>query len=331
VAVEPTDAGGSAAPPAGFRGGRSLAEVSLEGVRILVAEDSAVQATLTCEALRHAGCSVRLEGDGRAALTALDEERFELLVTDWMMPGCDGIQLCRSLRAREESAGRLYILFLTTLEAKEQIVEALSAGADDYLVKPFDPGELLARVRAGLRLVRLQDQLRSANSVLSKLALTDPLTGLSNRRAFDDLLRVEASAFARRGVACSLARVDVDRFKSVNDAHGHDVGDQVLVGLARAMREAVRDEDLAARIGGDEFALLFRACGLDEAVTICERVRDRIARAATEIQPTVSMGVAEMHEGMSAQETLAVADEALYAAKRQGGNAVVAAAAVRLR
>src|SRR5205823_2977082 len=151
-----------------------LAEVSLEGARILVAEDSAVQATLTCGALRDAGCSVRLEGDGRAALTALDEERFELLVTDWMMPGCDGIQLCRSLRAREESAGRLYILFLTTLEAKEQIVEALSAGADDYLVKPFDPGELLARVRAGLRLVRLQDQLRSANSVLSKLALTDP-------------------------------------------------------------------------------------------------------------------------------------------------------------
>jgi diguanylate cyclase (GGDEF)-like protein len=308
----------------------SLADVSLEGARTLVAEDSRVQATLTCGTLREAGCNVRLEGDGRAALAALEEEQFDLLVTDWMMPGCDGIELCRAVRAREELAGRLYILFLTSLDGKHQIVEALSAGADDYLVKPFDPGELIARVRAGLRLVQLQSRLRAANGVLSHLAMTDPLTELANRRAFDDLVAMEAAAFDRHGVPYCLARIDVDRFKSVNDTHGHDAGDALLSGFAQAMRDGVRDGDVAARVGGDEFALLLRSCELDDAISVCERVRELIASVRVrgteaEVSATASIGVAESEGGVAVSETLARADEALYAAKRRGGNAIVAA------
>jgi two-component system chemotaxis response regulator CheY len=309
---------------------RSLTDVSLDGARILVAEDSRVQATLTCGALRDAGCVVRLEPDGEAALTALDEEQFDLLVTDWMMPRVDGVQLCRSVRAREEVARRLYILFLTSLDGKEQIVEALSAGADDYLVKPFDPGELTARVRAGLRLVQLQSRLRAANAVLSRLAMTDPLTELANRRAFDDLVAMEAAAFDRHGVPFCIARIDVDRFKSVNDTHGHDIGDLLLSGFARAMRDGIRDGDVAARIGGDEFALLLRTCTIDDALVTCERVRGQLAgvevRAADhEASTTVSIGLAESQDGVAVSETLARADAALYAAKRQGGDAIVAA------
>jgi two-component system cell cycle response regulator len=311
---------------------RSLVEVSLEGARILVAEDSRVQATLTCGALRDAGCVVRLEADGRAALAALDEEQFDLLVTDWMMPGFDGIELCRTVRAREEQAGRLYILFLTSLDGKEQIVEALSAGADDYLAKPFDPGELIARVRAGLRLAQLQSRLRAANDVLSRLAMTDSLTELANRRAFDDLLAMEAAAFDRHGVPFCIARIDVDRFKSVNDTHGHDAGDELLSGFARAMRDGIRDGDLAARMGGDEFALLLRACELDDAVPICERVREQLAgvrvrHANGHVSATASIGIAQSQNGAPVEETLARADEALYTAKRQGRNSIVAAGA----
>jgi diguanylate cyclase (GGDEF)-like protein len=307
-----------------------VSDTSLEGASILVAEDSREQAEHTCGTLREAGCFVRLEGDGRAALRALGEERFDLLVTDWMMPGCDGIQLCRSVRAEEEVAGRLYILFLASLDGKEQIAEALSVGADDYLVKPFDPGELLARVRAGLRLVRVQAQLRAANGVLSRLALSDPITELANRRAFDDLLAREASSFERRGTPFCIARIDVDRFKTVNDTHGHDLGDELLSAFARTMRGAIRDEDVAARVGGDEFALLLRACALDTAASICERLRERLAAVQIptpkdDVSATASIGIASAEGGTSVTQVFAAADEALYAAKARGGDTVAVA------
>ncbi len=307
---------------------------SLAGARILVAEDSQVQACVTCRALEEAGSSVRVVGDGQAALAALDQECFDLLVTDWMMPDCDGLELVRAIRAREELTG-LYIIFLTTLDEKAQIVEGLSVGADDYLGKPFHPGELVARVRAGYRLVELQGRLRAANDALSRLAMTDPLTELANRRAFDDLVAMEAAAFARGGSPFCLVRLDLDRFKSVNDEHGHDVGDLLLSAVAKALRNGVRACDLAARIGGDEFALLLRSCSVDEAIGICGRVQARLATVHVpagdrSVSATASMGVAEMGDCLAAAETMAAADEALYAAKREGGNTVVAADA-RLR
>jgi two-component system cell cycle response regulator len=305
---------------------------ALAGARILVAEDSRLQARITCGTLQEAGWSVRLEGDGLAALSALDEEKFDLLITDWMMPECTGLELCKAVRARDELAG-LYLLFLTSLDEKEQIVEALSAGADDYLSKPFHPGELLARVRAGLRLVELQGRLRAANDTLGRLAMTDPLTELANRRAFDDFLAIEAAAFARGGNTFCLARIDLDRFKSVNDQHGHDAGDLLLASVAAALRNAVRACDLTARIGGDEFALLLRSCEVDEAIPLCERIRARVeaVRVPTadgHVSPTCSIGVAEIRDGLAAAETMGRADEALYDAKAKGGNAVVAAGAV---
>ena len=246
------------------------------------------------------------------------------------MPGCDGIQLCRSVRAEEEVAGRLYILYLTALDGKEQVVEALSAGADDYLVKPFDPGELLARVRVGLRLVRAQAQLRAANAVLSHLALTDPLTELANRRAFVGLLAREAASFERRGTPFCLARIDIDRFKVVNDAYGQDLGDELLSAFARTLLNAIRDEDVAARVGGDEFAVLLRGCAIEPAASICERLREQVAAVripptSGDVSATASIGIASAVGGASGAEVFAAADEALHAAKARGGDAVAVA------
>ena len=308
-------------------------DMRLAGARILIAEDSRVQAQVTCRALQDAGWFVRVESDGGAALAALEEEPFDLLITDWMMPGCDGLELCRTIRAHDELAG-LYLLFLTSLDDKEQVVEALSAGADDYLVKPFHPGELVARVRAGLRLVEAQGRLLAANDALGRLAMTDPLTELPNRRAFDDLVAMEAAAFARGGPSFCLVRVDLDRFKSVNDTHGHDVGDHLLAGVGAALRSGVRSGDLAARVGGDEFALLLRSCSIEAAVPICERVRSRVAalrvrHGSEQVSTTVSMGAAEIRHSLAAAETMTRADEALYTAKRQGGNGIIAADVVR--
>jgi two-component system cell cycle response regulator len=296
--------------------------ISLAGARLLVAEDSAVAAQVTRRTLVEAGCIVHLVVDGREALAALAEEEFDLVVTDWMMPEVDGLELCRSIRANERWAG-LYVLFLTTFGEKEQIVEGLSAGADDYLCKPFHPGELLARVRAGYRLVGLQRKLRTANSQLERLAMTDPLTELANRRAFDRLVDYEAAGFARGGPPFCLVRIDLDRFKDVNDTHGHEAGDRLLAGVGEALSNVTRDADAAARIGGDEFALLLRACSIDDAVRACERVRACIAKVrilleGEEAGTTASFGIAQAQHGVDPSETLAAADAALYEAKHAG-------------
>jgi two-component system cell cycle response regulator len=300
--------------------------IPLAGARVLVAEDSAVAAQITRRTLVEAGCDVRVELDGGEALAALAEEDFDLLVTDWMMPCVDGLELCRSIRASDEYAG-LYVLFLTTFGEKEQIVEGLSAGADDYLCKPFDPDELLARVRAGYRLVELQRRLRTANSALERLAMTDPLTELANRRAFDQLVSYEAAGFERGGPPFCLVRIDLDRFKSVNDTAGHAAGDQLLVCVAEALGGVTRGADTAARIGGDEFALLLRACSIEDAVRACERVQERVAEVSVAhgrgaVGTSASFGVAQSQHGENVEATLAAADAALYDAKRAGGNRI---------
>jgi diguanylate cyclase (GGDEF)-like protein len=276
-----------------------------------------------------------VESDGQAALAALVEEDFDPLLTDWMMPRVDGLQLCRSVRASEELAG-LYVLFLTTFGEKEQIVEGLSAGADDYLCKPFHPGELLARVRAGYRLVELQRRLRTANFALERLAMTDPLTELGNRRAFDQLVAYEAAGFERGGPPFCLIRIDLDEFKTVNDTAGHDAGDQLLVGVAGALSSVTRGADTAARLGGDEFALLLRACSIEDAVRACERVQDRIAELRVEcpggaIGATASFGIAQSQRGEETTVTLAAADAALYDAKRSGRDRIAVAGEAGVR
>jgi two-component system, cell cycle response regulator len=296
---------------------------ALEGAHILLAEDERLSALITGTALGEAGHHVETVGDGLAALETLDRESFDVLITDWRMPKIDGVDLCRIVRERADTQN-LYVIFLSGNDRKEQVVEALSAGADDYLPKPFDPAELLARVRAGLRIVNLQRRLTAANAALAELALTDPLTGLPNRRALDDVLAGHGRRGERR--AC-IAMLDVDGFKAVNDAHGHAAGDAVLVAVADAVRRAARSTDTAARLAGDEFTLLLDDCSLSEAVTACERIRSAVSRTPVRIRDgqvsvTASIGVAPVVDRDDTAGALERADAALYRAKANGRDRV---------
>jgi two-component system, cell cycle response regulator len=321
----------------------------LAGPRILLVEDSDLSAAITRDILRSSGCRVTRVANGAEALDAIETLDCDLVVTDRLMPVMDGIELCAQLRRRPASAGQ-YVLMLTGLDRKQDIVDGLAAGADDYLTKPFDGAELLARVRAGLRVVTLQRELAAANAALSRLALTDPLTDLPNRRAVDDLLTMEAAQRDRDGGESAVAILDLDSFKAINDEHGHLVGDLALTAVAKLLRREMRAADTCGRLGGEEFVLLLRGCSLDDAVPVCERLRDeithlRIPSARGTLSLTASVGVATIevqarpsevvrrHRGTggtdtvfrrAAQNALRDADQALYRAKADGRNRVAA-------
>jgi two-component system, cell cycle response regulator len=324
----------------------------LAGPRLLLVEDSNLSAAITRDVLVRAGYRVTRVANGAEALELVDTMECDLVITDRLMPEMDGIELCTRLRRRPSGAG-LYVLMLTGLDRKQDIVDGLAAGADDYLTKPFDAAELLARVRAGLRIVTLQRELAAANQALSRLALTDPLTDLPNRRAIDDLLAMEAAQRDRDGGESAVAILDLDSFKQINDGHGHAVGDLALTAVAKLLRREMRAADTCGRLGGEEFVLLLRGCSVENAIPVCERLRTEIGRlripaAGTTISLTASLGVAALevtvtpteavrrHRGSggtestwkrAAQRALQAADEALYRAKAEGRNRVAAAIA----
>jgi diguanylate cyclase (GGDEF)-like protein len=324
----------------------------LAGPRLLLVEDSNLSAAITRDVLVSAGYRVTRVANGAEALEAVDSMDCDLVITDRLMPEMDGIELCTRLRRRPAGSG-LYVLMLTGLDRKQDIVDGLAAGADDYLTKPFDAAELLARVRAGLRVVTLQRELAAANQALSRLALTDPLTDLPNRRAIDDLLAMEAAQRDRDGGESTVAILDLDSFKQINDGHGHAVGDLTLTAVAKLLRREMRAADTCGRLGGEEFVLLLRGCSVENAIPVCERLRGEIAQlripaSGTTISLTASIGVAPLevtvsateavrrHRGSggtetawkrAAQQALGAADAALYRAKAEGRNRVAAAAA----
>jgi diguanylate cyclase (GGDEF)-like protein len=339
------------APPAALTHERIELAIRLAGPRVLLVEDSGLSAAITHDVLTGAGYRVTHVDDGVAALEAVEHAEFDLVITDRVMPRMDGLDLCRALRARTATTG-IYVLMLTALDRKSDIVEGLASGADDYLAKPFDASELLARVRAGLRIVGLQQELAAANQALARMALTDPLTELSNRRAIDEMLALDAMQLERTGVPTVVAVVDLDHFKAINDAHGHAAGDLVLLAVARVLRRNSRLADTCGRIGGEEFVLLLRGCDVSEAATLCERIRSEIAALSIPVDDatvtlTASFGLASLAVEVrpadalyrarrgthadelwqrSAADALRAADDALYRAKSLGRDRVERAA-----
>jgi diguanylate cyclase (GGDEF)-like protein len=242
-----------------------------------------------------------------------------------MLPGMSGPEICRKLREEgSENRPYQYIILLTVREGQENIVEGLDSGADDYVTKPFDYQELRLRIRAGERILYLQDQLRKA-------ALEDPLTGLPNRRASISALEAEIARSRRTGEAFSVAILDIDHFKSVNDTYGHAVGDSVLVETARRMKTSVRPYDTVGRFGGEEFLLVFPCLGKGDALAICERIRSAIEKRPYQagdggpfFTVTASLGVSSWDETFrGADELLFAADKKLYLAKDGGRNTVI--------
>ena len=311
---------------------------------ILIVDNDPVAVELLKTILVAAGHRVHTAPSGRDALRMVLEHQPQIMITDWMMPGLDGLQLVRTLR--ETEIGRyLYIMVLTALSDKEKMVEALNAGADDYLVKPIDRVELLAHLKAGMRIVSVQRevlkecdllrrnalQLTIANQRAEEAALTDSLTGLYNRRYAMDRLAREWVASERNRRPLSILLLDIDHFKTVNDNYGHNIGDIALKRLAEMLGEHSRRPDIACRIGGEEFFILVPETALPGAIRQAERLREAFESEPINVEGidlslTVSVGVAQKCAGLaSPEELLKIADEALYQAKREGRNRVIAA------
>lgn len=315
-----------------------------EGLRILVVDDEPTSTMLLSRILADQGHVVTVAHDGKEALRCAIKEHPHLIISDWMMPELDGIGLCRALRETQEGR-HMYFLLLTSMEKEEDLIQAFEAGVDDFLSKPVSARVLLARLRAGQRVIRLQQEaardsqslrrfateLAVANRRLRQAALTDPLTGLPNRRYAMERLEQEWSASSRNQRTFSVMIIDIDRFKSVNDAFGHDQGDQVLRQVALTLRKAARSEDVICRLGGEEFLVLSPDTSMPAALRLAERLRQAVCGSSMTVGPgqgalSVSIGVSERGQAMiKYDEMLKAADEVLYHAKRLGGNRVQAA------
>lgn len=307
--------------------------VTPEGrVKLLLAEDERISRERLEVKLIEWGYDVVSVNEGGKALTALlrpDAPRLALL--DWEMPGLSGVDVCRVLRGRRD-APYVYIVLCTGRESQRHLIDGLAAGADDYIKKPFDVHELEVRLRAGRRVVLLQDQLLDAQGELERRALHDSLTGIKNRGAIVDVLGRELARSRRTRRPTSIVLCDVDHFKNVNDTHGHPAGDTVLRELVRRVQIEVRSHDDVGRWGGEEFLVLLPECPAEEAVRVAERLRDAFARAPVEtplarVAATASFGVAGTDQGYCEVDAMVgAADAALYVAKANGRNRVVLAA-----
>jgi two-component system cell cycle response regulator len=294
-------------------------------MKILLADDEPIARTMLEHWLTGWGYSVTAVKDGEAALEALRADpEIRLAVVDWVMPKLDGVTVCRKIRSGPNEP-YVYLVLLTARDNKADIVEGLDAGADDYLIKPCNPLELKVRLRAGRRVVELQEQLVSARESLRFEAMHDSLTGLLNRRAILEQLDRELLRAARRGAPVAVALADLDHFKAVNDAHGHGAGDAVLREVARRMKTCVRAYDSIGRFGGEEVLCVLPECGADVALGIAERIgavleQSPIATSDSSVPITLCSGVAstEQFPGSTAEQLMRAADVALTRAKRAG-------------
>lgn len=304
---------------------------------VLVAEDDRLFRHILQSCLKEWGHHVILVNDGIAAWNALQsEEAPQMLILDWMMPGIDGVELCRRIRQGNAKPYR-YILLLSAKDSKQDVVAALEAGADDYLTKPFDADELRARIRAGGRILQLQDALIRAHDELQYEAAHDRLTGLWNRGAVLDALNRESQRAFRSHDPLAVVMFDLDQFKRINDTYGHLIGDAVLQEVGRRLRASFRGYDFVGRYGGEEFLVVVPGCRQPDLVALAERARQCISdnafcTATSQISVTVSVGLASAAQikqiDQDCQNLLRQADAALYLAKAEGRNRVEISSAV---
>jgi two-component system, cell cycle response regulator len=295
---------------------------------VLVAEDDAVFRRVLEKQLQKWGYEAIVVQNGTEAWEVIQQPNPpELLILDWMMPGIDGLELCRRIREKQNDRYQ-YVLLLTGKDEKEDVIEGLNSGADDYLTKPFNIGELRARLRTGKRILALQRELIQAREALRFEATHDALTGLWSRGATLHLLGSEMQRSARTHASTGILMIDLDHFKSVNDTHGHLTGDEVLKEAAFRISQAVRSYDFVGRYGGEEFLAILTSCTPADLRMVAERIRTVIAdlpiatKTAT-VKATVSIGGVVASTGAHDLEFLAAADSALYEAKRGGRNRVV--------
>jgi diguanylate cyclase (GGDEF)-like protein len=304
--------------------------------KILLIEDSEQQAARIIESLEKLGYDALWGRSGFEGLRLAREDAPDLVLLDVVMADMDGFAVCRWLKLGAETRNIPVIMLTVKGEVRDR-VDGLNVGANDYLPKPFDDDELEARILAALRSRVMQTELQQRNAELESmlhhvegLAITDPLTGLFNRRRFTDVLRREFAVTQRYKNVLSCVMVDLDHFKPVNDRFGHDAGDEVLKQTARKLADTLREVDLAARYGGEEFVILLPHTQKTEAAIVAERILELVRAQRFEfsgetLSVTASFGIADtadVSEG-KAEELVRLADVALYRAKDGGRNRVV--------
>ncbi|HUQ91931.1 MAG TPA: diguanylate cyclase [Bryobacteraceae bacterium] len=299
-------------------------------MRILIAEDSGPSRLALEKTLDKWGYAIVSCRDGNCAWQELQKpDAPQLAILDWMMPGLSGPEICKRLRALKQEP-YTYILLLTSKGLKEDLVEGMESGADDYLTKPFDQQELRVRLRAGIRLLNLQTELLEAREQLRDLAMRDPLTGLWNRRSVLEILQREQVRARREKFPIGILMLDLDHFKSVNDRFGHLAGDEVLREAARRLAGSVRPYDAIGRYGGEEFLVVLPGCEESGLPHRAEAMRQAISSAPIpsgehRLYVTASFGATVFlpQHSLQPDDLIQLADDALYKAKSLGRNRVV--------
>jgi diguanylate cyclase (GGDEF)-like protein len=296
-------------------------------MRILIAEDDQISRCLLQATLVRLGHEVvAVENGTQATAALLDPDGPQLAILDWMMPGADGLTVCRTVRQRPTPY--VYIILLTSRDRRSDMVEGFDAEADDFLTKPSDAIELRARLRSGERVLALQENLLRAQASLTYEATHDQLTGLWNRGMILEHLKGEVSRARRKTAPVGVLMADVDHFKPINDSHGHRVGDAVLREVGQRMRAVLRDYDAIGRYGGEEFLMVLGGADLAGARDVAERVRlavrsQPVQHGSIALSVSLSLGVAcSATVGFEPDALIQVADQALYRAKECGRNRV---------
>jgi len=298
-------------------------------MKVLIAEDDDLSRMMLVRTLQRAGYEVTSASDGVRALEELAaEDPPRLALLDWIMPKKDGVEVCREVRHRQDKA-YTYLILLSSKESKQEIVQGLESGADDYLTKPYDGEELKARLRAGERILELEDRLVEARESMRFQATHDLLTSLWNRGVIVELLSREIHRSRREKSCTAVMMCDIDHFKLVNDQHGHSIGDVVLREVARRLHHSVRSYDMVGRYGGEEFLVILNKCDASSAAGRAENIRAAISRKpfqarSKSLPVTISIGLALStdFENREVDEIIQEADAALYAAKAAGRNCV---------
>jgi diguanylate cyclase (GGDEF)-like protein len=295
---------------------------------ILLAEDDPVTRMLMTRFLRKAGYEVDAVPNGAEALDRITNRYYPILITDWEMPGMDGVALCKAVRNMSLD-GYVYALLLTARDSKEHIIAGLEAGADDYLVKPVHEPELIARLNAGRRILTLEHSLRAANQRNRVLSITDALTGAYNRRYLMEQLPREVERCRRYAYPLSVIMCDIDHFKNINDTQGHSVGDDVLQQLIARIQRSIRsNSDWIARYGGEEFLMVFPETDFKSAMFVAEKIRTTLSAKpfptrGGDVAVTASFGVASTGPtgpdlSLKVEGLIKTADQCLYRSKEEG-------------
>jgi two-component system chemotaxis response regulator CheY len=298
---------------------------------VLVVDDSPVYRKLVEQVLRNEPYRLFFAQNGEEALQLFQKHGPNIVLTDWMMPDFSGPELCQRIRA-DVTRPYTYLILMTSSTEKGNVIKGLAAGADDYLTKPFDPGEMLARIGVGRRLIELHAELCEKSRRLEEAARTDPLTELPNRRAIEEWAAKQLRGSARHGFPLWVVLGDIDNFKLINDTFGHDAGDIVLKTFAHVLKKNTRGSDICGRLGGDEFLLVISHVDAPDVQKTVNRFREQFAELSFPLQGqsvnvTASFGIAGCPGKEDTHEFSVLvrkADQMLYEAKRSGRNQVKA-------